>query len=52
MRQSMSITDNRMAVPQGSAVAIPMVLGAIPVGLLADRISRKAMLLVATALAS
>jgi predicted MFS family arabinose efflux permease len=51
MRQSMSISDNRMAVLQGSAVAIPMVIGAIPVGLLADRISRKAMLLVATAVA-
>jgi MFS family permease len=51
MRQSMAITDNRMAVLQGSAVAIPMVIGAIPVGILADRISRKAILLVATTLA-
>lgn len=51
MRQSMSISDNRMAILQGSAVAIPMVIGAIPVGLLADRISRKAILLVATAVA-
>jgi predicted MFS family arabinose efflux permease len=51
MRQSLSITDNRMAVLQGSAVAIPMVIGAIPVGLLADRISRKTILLVATAVA-
>ncbi len=51
MRQSMAISDNRMAVLQGSAVAIPMVVGAIPVGLLADRISRKAMLLSATVLA-
>jgi predicted MFS family arabinose efflux permease len=51
MRQSMSISDNRMAILQGSAIAIPMAIGAIPVGLLADRISRKAILLVATALA-
>jgi MFS family permease len=50
MRQSMSISDNRMAILQGSAVAIPMAVGAIPVGLLADRISRKGILLVATGL--
>lgn len=51
MRQSMSISDNRMALLQGSAIGIPMAIGAIPVGVLADRISRKAILLVATALA-
>jgi MFS family permease len=51
MRQSLSISDNRMAILQGSAIAIPMAIGAIPVGLLADRISRKAILLMATALA-
>src|SRR5579862_8335112 len=45
MRQSMSISDNRMAILQGSAIAIPMAVGAIPVGLLADRISRKGILL-------
>jgi MFS family permease len=49
MRQSLSISDNRMAILQGSAIAIPMAIGAIPVGLLADRISRKAILLIATA---
>lgn len=49
MRQSLSISDNRMAVLQGSAVAIPMVIGAIPAGLLADRMSRKALLVIATA---
>jgi predicted MFS family arabinose efflux permease len=47
MHQAMSISDNRMAVLQASAVAIPMVIGAILVGLLADRISRKTILLVA-----
>jgi MFS family permease len=51
MRESMSISDNRMAILQGSAIAIPMAIGAIPVGLLADRISRKGILLVATVLA-
>jgi MFS family permease len=51
MRHALSISDNRMAILQGSAIAVPMALGAIPVGLLADRISRKAVLLVAVALA-
>jgi NAD(P)-dependent dehydrogenase (short-subunit alcohol dehydrogenase family) len=51
MRQSLAITDNRMAILQGSAIAVPMALGAIPVGLLADRVSRKAILLAATSLA-
>jgi MFS family permease len=48
LHQSLSISDNRMAILQGSAVAIPMVLGAIPIGFLGDRVSRKNMLLVAT----
>jgi predicted MFS family arabinose efflux permease len=49
MHHSLSITDNQMAVLQGSAVAVSMVIGAIPVGLLADRISRKNMVLAASA---
>jgi len=51
MHQALAITDNQMAVLQGSAVAVSMVIGAIPVGLLADRISRKAIVLVASAFA-
>jgi MFS family permease len=51
MHRALSITDNQMAVVQGSAVAVSMVIGAIPVGLLADRVSRKAIVLIASAFA-
>jgi predicted MFS family arabinose efflux permease len=51
MHRSLSISDNQMAVLQGTAVAVSMVIGAVPVGLLADRISRKRMVLVASGFA-
>jgi predicted MFS family arabinose efflux permease len=51
MHQSLSISDNQMAVLQGTAVAVSMVIGAVPVGLLADRISRKHIVLFASGFA-
>jgi predicted MFS family arabinose efflux permease len=40
MRAALALTDNQMGLLQGPAVAIPVVLGAIPLGLLIDRYSR------------
>lgn len=45
VRISLGLTDNRMALLQGMAMAIPMVVGSIPFGLAADRFSRSRMLL-------
>ena len=44
MRVSLSLSDNHVAILQGLAVALPLALGGIPIGLLADRISRKVLL--------
>src|SRR5688500_3666272 len=50
-RQSLSLSDNQMALVQGIAMALPMSLGAIPLGLLADRVSRARIIQVFVALA-
>ena len=44
MRASLSFSDNQMALLQGVAMALPMALGAIPIGLLADRVARSRLL--------
>jgi MFS family permease len=41
---SLKFSDNQMALLQGMAMALPMALGSIPLGLLADRVSRARML--------
>jgi MFS family permease len=40
MRISLALSDNQMALLQGPARAMPLVVGAIPLGLLVDRQSR------------
>ena len=40
MRVALALSDNQMAVLQGPSRALPLVLGAIPLGLLVDRRSR------------
>lgn len=40
MRISLPLSDNQVAWLQGPAMAIPMALGSIPIGLLVDRYSR------------
>jgi len=45
IRESLVLSDNQMALLQGAAMALPMALGSIPLGLLADRVSRARMLL-------
>lgn len=44
MRTALSLTDNQMAVLQGPALGLPMVLLAIPLGILIDRCSRARLL--------
>src|SRR5262245_38698972 len=50
MRLALGLSDNHMAVLQGPALALPMVIAAIPLGLLIDRYSRVRLLFVLTAL--
>ena len=50
VRTALRFSDNQMAVLQGMAMALPMALGSIPLGLLADRVSRARMLLFVVAL--
>ena len=50
VRAALRFSDNQMAVLQGMAMALPMALGSIPLGLLADRISRARMLVCFVAL--
>ena len=45
IRIALSLTDNQMAMLQGPALALPMVIVAIPLGLLIDRYSRARLLL-------
>jgi predicted MFS family arabinose efflux permease len=40
MRIALDLSDNMMAMLQGPALAVPVVLGAAPIGLLIDRYSR------------
>jgi MFS family permease len=46
MRIALSLSDNQMAVLQGPALALPVVLAAIPLGLLIDRYSRVRLLFI------
>lgn len=46
MRSALSLSDNQMALLQGPALALPMVMAAIPLGLLIDRYSRVRLLLI------
>jgi MFS family permease len=46
MRAALGLSDNQMAILQGPALAIPLVLAAIPLGLLVDRYSRVRLLFV------
>jgi MFS family permease len=46
MRSALGLSDNQIAVLQGFAMAIPMAVGAIPLGFLIDRHSRVRLLLV------
>src|SRR5262249_14298550 len=40
VRQSLALSDNQMALLQGPALALPVVLASVPLGLLIDRRSR------------
>ncbi|WP_186456767.1 MFS transporter [Sphingomonas suaedae] len=44
------LSDGQIAVLQGPALAIPLAIGAIPLGLIADRYSRRRLVLLATLL--
>lgn len=46
VRVALALSDNRMAILQGPALALPMVVAAIPLGLLIDRYARVRLLLV------
>jgi predicted MFS family arabinose efflux permease len=50
IRLALSLTDNEIGVLQGPAMALPVVLGAVPLGLLIDRSSRTRLLLIFTVL--
>lgn len=50
IRSSLALSDIQIAWLQGPAVALPMAIGAIPVGLLVDRLSRVRLLSVFTSL--
>jgi len=50
MRVALGLGDNQMALLQGPALALPMIVAAIPLGLLIDRVSRVRLLLIFTAL--
>lgn len=45
IRASMAFSDNQMAMLQGVSRALPLILGAVPLGLLTDRYSRVRLLL-------
>jgi len=51
VKSSLLLSDNQMAILQGTAMAVPMVLGSIPLGIVADRVSRARMLIFFLALA-
>jgi MFS family permease len=52
VRTSLALTDTQMALIQGPALAAPVVLAAIPVGLLIDRCSRARLVFILVALAA
>lgn len=51
VRTSLSLSDNQMALLQGMAIAVPIALASIPLGLLADRTSRTRILVFSMTLA-
>lgn len=48
MRATLSLTDNQVGLLQGPALALPMIVAAVPLGLLIDRYSRVRLLLALT----
>ena len=46
MRAALELTDNQLALMQGPAVALSIMAGAIPIGLLVDRYSRSRLLFI------
>src|SRR6185369_13205286 len=46
VKGSLSLSDNQMALAQGMGLALPLALGSVPLGLLADRTSRARMLFI------
>jgi MFS family permease len=50
VRVSLSLSDNQMALLQGPALALPMVVASIPLGLVIDRYSRVRLLLMFAAI--
>lgn len=50
VKASLALSDERIALLQGPALAVPLLIGAIPLGLLIDCYSRKYILVVATLL--
>lgn len=50
IRVALALSDNQMALLQGPALALPLLVGAIPLGLAIDRFSRVRVLFVATAI--
>lgn len=46
MRVALGLTDNQIALLQGPALALPMVIAAIPLGLIIDRYSRVRLLVI------
>lgn len=50
MRAALALSDNQIALLQGPALALPVVLASVPIGLLIDRFSRVRLLFVLAAL--
>jgi MFS family permease len=50
VRVALSLSDNQMALLQGPALALPMVIASIPLGLVIDRYSRVRLLLIFAAI--
>jgi MFS family permease len=50
MRTSLGLSDNQIAILQGPVLALPIVIAAIPLGVLIDRLSRARLLLIFAAI--
>lgn len=48
LRSALSLSDNQIALLQGPALAIPLLVFSVPLGVIADRYSRRAILIVAS----
>jgi MFS family permease len=51
VQRALTLSDNQVALLQGAAMAVPMSLGSMPLGFLADRLPRARMLTLYTAVA-